>query len=354
MGKNDLLKKQAEQQAIDAIRKQSAGMTTEDLISGILKSDRGALSRAITLVESTNAKDKLQAREIIKTCLPKSGNSIRIGITGIPGAGKSTFIEALGMYLTELGKKVAVLAIDPSSPVSGGSIMGDKTRMNQLSMSPNAFVRPSASAKNLGGVARKTRESIILCEAAGFDVILVETVGVGQSETAVYDMTDTFLLLLIAGAGDQLQGIKRGIMEMCDVLIINKADGENTIKAQRAKAEFSAALHFFAEKESGWYPKVETCSALEKTHIDKVWDDINEHEKWTKDRGWFAENRIKQDIKWMRESIHDHIAELIDENRELNASIKEAESLITSKQLSSFQAAEKIFEKFKDILSRTV
>jgi len=352
MGKSDQSKKQAEQLAIDTIRKQSTYKSTEDLIEGIISSDRVALSRAITLVESTQSKDKTQAREIIKGCLAHSGKSIRIGITGIPGAGKSTFIEALGMYLIAQGKKVAVLAIDPSSPVSGGSIMGDKTRMNNLSMHSKAYVRPSASAKNLGGVARKTNETIILCEAAGYDVILVETVGVGQSETAVYDMTDTFLLILIAGAGDQLQGIKRGIMEMCDVLIINKADGENVVKAERAKAEFSSALHFFSEKESGWYPKVETCSALENMNIDKVWKNVCEHEKWTKEHGWFAKHRKNQDVKWMRNSIHNYIYEMIDENMELNNSLKEAEELINDKKISSFQAAEIVFEKFKDLLKK--
>ena len=219
-----------------------------------------ALSRAITLIESTNSKHLEKANEVINGCLPHANKSIRIGITGVPGVGKSTFIEAFGKHLTGLGKKVAVLAIDPSSTLSHGSILGDKTRMEELVKDENAFIRPSASGESLGGVARKTREAIILCEACGFDTIIIETVGVGQSETAVHSMVDFFLLLKIAGAGDELQGIKRGIMEMADAVVINKADGDNIQKAKIAKVEFNRALHFFPPKNSGWQPKVTTCS----------------------------------------------------------------------------------------------
>ena len=239
--------------------------TAEELITGILEGDKTALSRAITLVESTNPEHLEKANEVIKGCLPHANNSIRIGITGVPGVGKSTFIEAFGTHLTSLGKKVAVLAVDPSSSISHGSILGDKTRMEELVKDKKAFIRPSASGGTLGGVARKTREAIILCEACGFDTIIIETVGVGQSETAVHSMVDFFLLLKISGAGDELQGIKRGIMEMTDTIVINKADGDNIVKAKLAKSEFNRALHLFPPKSSGWMPKVTTCSAYEKT-----------------------------------------------------------------------------------------
>ncbi|MEQ3690211.1 MAG: methylmalonyl Co-A mutase-associated GTPase MeaB, partial [Flavobacterium sp.] len=231
-----------------------------ELVDAILKGDKTALSRAITLVESTNVSHLEKATEVIQGCLPHANKSVRIGITGVPGVGKSTFIEAFGKHLTSLGKKVAVLAVDPSSSISHGSILGDKTRMEELVKDENAFIRPSASGDSLGGVARKTREAIILCEACGFDTIVIETVGVGQSETAVHSMVDFFLLLKIAGAGDELQGIKRGIMEMADAIVINKADGDNMAKAKLAKTEFNRALHMFPAKKSGWMPKVTTCS----------------------------------------------------------------------------------------------
>ena len=230
--------------------------SSKDLIDGILLGNIAALSRAITLVESTNPIHLEKANEVIAACLPHANQSLRIGITGVPGVGKSTFIEAFGMHLTALGKKVAVLAVDPSSTISHGSILGDKTRMEELVKDQNAFIRPSASGETLGGVARKTRESIILCEAAGFDTIIIETVGVGQSETAVHSMVDFFLLLKISGAGDELQGIKRGIMEMADAIVINKADGDNIRKAKMAKTEFKRALHLFPAKQSGWMPTV--------------------------------------------------------------------------------------------------
>ena len=247
------------------IRKKA--LSIDDYVEGILKGDINILSQAITLVESSKTEHQAVAQEVIKRCLPSSGSSIRIGITGVPGAGKSTFIESFGKYLTGQGHKIAVLAIDPSSERSKGSILGDKTRMEELSCDPHAYIRPSPSAGSLGGVARKTREAMILCEVAGFDIILIETVGVGQSETAVHSMVDFFLLIQIAGAGDELQGIKRGIMEMADGIIINKADGNNISKAQLAKAQLQSALHLFPPHESGTEPKVLTCSAYEKIRI---------------------------------------------------------------------------------------
>ncbi|RZJ27088.1 MAG: methylmalonyl Co-A mutase-associated GTPase MeaB, partial [Flavobacterium sp.] len=245
--------------------------SAEELSKAILQGDITALSRAITLVESTSTLHFEKANAVVTACLPFANKSIRIGITGVPGVGKSTFIEAIGKHLTSHGKKVAVLAVDPSSTISHGSILGDKTRMEELVKDKNAYIRPSASGETLGGVARKTRETIVLCEAAGYDTIIIETVGVGQSETAVHSMVDFFLLLKISGAGDELQGIKRGIMEMADLIAINKADGDNLRKAKLAKTEFGRALHLFPAKKSGWTPKVVTCSAVTKDGIDEVW-----------------------------------------------------------------------------------
>ena len=242
-------------------------LSNQKIVEELKKGDISTLGKAITLIESSLEKHRLQAEELIEMCLPFSGKSIRIGITGVPGVGKSTFIESWGNYLTEQGHKVAVLAIDPSSKSSGGSILGDKTRMNELSVNKNAFIRPSPSAGSLGGVAQKTRESIILCETAGYDVILIETVGVGQSETAVHSMTDFFLLLMLSGAGDELQGIKRGIMEMADTIAITKSDGDNIQKAKLASMEYKNALHLFPQAESNWTPQVGICSAVEKTGL---------------------------------------------------------------------------------------
>jgi len=263
-------------------------------VNGILSSDISVLSQAITLVESAKQEHKEQAQKIINSCIPYSGKSIRIGITGVPGVGKSTFIEALGMYLIEKGNKIAVLAIDPSSEKTGGSILGDKTRMEKLSASKNAFIRPSPSGGSLGGVARKTAETIILCEAAGYNIIFVETVGVGQSEIAVSSMVDFFLLLMLAGAGDELQGIKRGIMEMADAVVINKADGENINKAKLAQAEYKNALHLFPQAESNLKPVVQIASSVTGHGIAEVWDIIKSYESFTKETGFFITKRNKQ------------------------------------------------------------
>ncbi|PHS62093.1 MAG: methylmalonyl Co-A mutase-associated GTPase MeaB [Flavobacterium sp.] len=277
--------------------------TAQQLIQGILIGNQTALSRAITLIESTAQRHQQQAKEIIEACLPQANKSIRIGITGVPGVGKSTFIEQFGKLIVHKKYKVAVLAVDPSSSISGGSILGDKTRMEELVKEKNAFIRPSASGDSLGGVARKTRETIILCEAAGYDVILIETVGVGQSETAVHSMTDFFLLMKLAGAGDELQGIKRGIMEMADSIVINKADGKNITAAKLAKTEFNRALHLYPAKGNNWTPKTMTCSALKNEGISEIWKLISEYISITKENGYFQEKRKEQNKFWLLQTI---------------------------------------------------
>jgi LAO/AO transport system kinase len=282
-------------------------ISVEEYVEGILNGNRTLLSQAITLIESSLHDHQILARQIVEKCLPYSGKSLRIGITGVPGVGKSSFIEAMGLHITTLGHKLAVLAIDPSSERSKGSILGDKTRMEQLSAHPDAFIRPSPSAGSLGGVARKTRETIVLCEAAGFDVVFIETVGVGQSEIAVHSMVDFFLLLMLAGAGDELQGIKRGIMEMADAIAITKADSSNIDKASRAKAEYQSALHLFPKSESGWNPVVLTCSAHNNQGIDTIWETINNYRNVVSDNGFFDSRRKHQAKYWMQESIDEQL-----------------------------------------------
>jgi LAO/AO transport system kinase len=282
-------------------------LTFNQYKEGILKSDRITLARAITLVESSLPSDQEMARDLIDSILEYAGNSIRIGITGIPGVGKSTFIEAFGNYLTRHDRRVAILTVDPSSQITKGSILGDKTRMEELSKNKNAFIRPSSSGDTLGGVTNRTRESILLCEAAGFDVIIVETVGVGQSEVAIKNMVDFFLLLMLAGAGDELQGIKKGIMEMADAVAITKADGDNVKHAIEAQAEYQQALHMQPPRSSGWTPKILTCSAFEGSGIDQVWKIIADYSEKTKSNGSFNDNRHQQNISWFRE----HFAQLL-------------------------------------------
>lgn len=278
--------------------------TAPQFVEGILRGDRALLSRAITLVESTLPQHREVAQKIIEGCLPHSGKSIRIGITGVPGVGKSTFIEVLGMHLIEdRAQKVAVLAVDPSSKVSGGSILGDKTRMERLAAHTHAFIRPSPSSGSLGGVTRRTRETVILCEAAGYRNVLIETVGVGQSETAVASMVDFFLLLMLAGAGDELQGIKRGIIEMADLLAINKADGNNVDRARMAQAEYQAALRLFPPSASGWQARVLTCSSLNGAGIAEIWDAVVEHHRFVSRSGHFAERRKAQLVDWFEEAV---------------------------------------------------
>lgn len=287
--------------------KRKINIDTNTLVNAILSKDITALSRAITLVESKNPKHFEPANAIITKCLPHANKSIRIGITGVPGVGKSTFVETFGKHLTALGKRIAVLAIDPTSSITKGSILGDKTRMELLVKDENAFIRPSPSGDSLGGVARKTRETIILCEAAGFDAIIIETVGVGQSETTVHSMVDFFLLLKLAGAGDELQGIKRGIMEMADAIAINKADGDNLKRANLAKIEFNRALHLYPEKASHWQPKVTVCSALHNEGIDTIWDIISEYIKTTKENDYFYKKRNEQNKFWLIQTIENKL-----------------------------------------------
>jgi LAO/AO transport system kinase len=320
--------------------------SSQELIDGILSGNISALSRAITLVESTNASHLAKANEVINACLPQANKSVRIGITGVPGVGKSTFIEAFGKYLTSLGKKVAVLAVDPSSTISHGSILGDKTRMEELVKDTNAYIRPSASGETLGGVARKTREAITLCEAAGFDTILIETVGVGQSETAVHSMVDFFLLLKISGAGDELQGIKRGIMEMADAIVINKADGDNIKKAKLAKAEFDRALHLFPSKKSGWTPTTSTCSAITHDGISEVWDTILKFLELTKGNNYFFEKRKEQNQYWMLETINEQLKTNFYNHPEIIKLLEDNKKAVQNDEISPFAAAQILLEKY--------
>ncbi len=319
----------------------------DELVKAIRQGDISSLGRAITLVESNLEKHREQAYEIIEKTLPYSGNSLRIGITGVPGVGKSTFIEAFGKMLTSMGKKVAVLAIDPTSKKSGGSILGDKTRMEELARDSNAFIRPSAAGESLGGVARKTKETIVLCEAAGYDIIIVETVGVGQSEIEVKGMVDFFLLLMLAGAGDELQGIKRGIMEMADALIINKADGDNLHKAQLAKAEYTSAMHLFPPSESGWVIPVLLCSAIQGKGLEDVWKMIEKYERQVKMGGYFQANRQRQNLEWMDKALKEEMYSRILKNPKIKATIDELKGKVTSNEISPFHAVEVILNKVK-------
>lgn len=309
------------------------------LLQGILAGQTAALSKGITLIESKAKKHQQQAQELITACLPHTVDSIRIGITGVPGVGKSTFIEQFGQLYLSKGHKVAVLAVDPSSSISHGSILGDKTRMESLVKEENAFIRPSASGDSLGGVARKTREAIVLCEAAGYDVILIETVGVGQSETAVHSMTDFFLLLKLAGAGDELQGIKRGIIEMADAIVINKADGANEKAARLAKTEFNRALHLYPQKANGWSPKTMTCSALENKGIDQIYELIADYKKQTKESAAFGEKRNEQEHYWFKETISNTVLDNFYNKPEVLQAIATQEALLEQKKTTPFEAA---------------
>tara|TARA_B110000908_G_scaffold47313_1_gene57709 strand:- start:627 stop:1568 length:942 start_codon:yes stop_codon:yes gene_type:complete len=278
-----------------------------ELAQQIIKGDRTALGKGITLLESTLPEHEKKSQELLKLCLPDSGKSIRVGITGVPGVGKSTFIESFGKLLTSYGKKVAVLAIDPTSEQTKGSILGDKSRMHELAANKNAFIRPSPTSGTLGGVAKKTKDSIVLCEAAGYDIILIETVGVGQSETTVNNLVDFFLLLMLAGAGDELQGIKRGIMELADGLVINKADGNNITDAKNAALFYKRALHLFPCMENGWTPKISVCSAIENTGINNIWNMITNYDSQMNASGWKKKNRERQDIYWLHHSIKEEL-----------------------------------------------
>lgn len=316
------------------------------LIEGIFNGDQVALSRAITLIESTNSAHNEKAAIIIEKCLPRANKSVRIGITGVPGVGKSTFIEAFGSFITGLGNKIAVLAVDPSSSISKGSILGDKTRMEELVKDQNAFIRPSPSGTSLGGVARKTREAIILCEACGFDTIIVETVGVGQSETAVHGMVDFFLLLKLAGAGDELQGIKRGIMEMADAIVINKADGDNVKRAIQAKTDFTRALHLYPPKDNGWVPKVLTASAIQNEGVQDVWELIQDYTTLMKKADWFDKKRTLQNKYWLLQNIDDKIKSAFYERKDIKEALEAEIKAIENNQTTPFAAAQKLFDLY--------
>lgn len=313
---------------------------------GILEGDISLLSQAITLIESSLPEHQKIAMELVEECLPFSGNSIRIGITGVPGVGKSSFIEKFGKMLTNNGKKLAVLTVDPSSARSRGSILGDKTRMEELSTDPSAFIRPSPSGGSLGGVAKKTRESIILCEASGFDTIIVETVGVGQSETAVHSMVDFFLLLMLAGAGDELQGIKRGIMEMADAIAITKSDGDNKIRANLAKTQYRGALQLFPTSASGWVPRVQTCSVLTNEGLKDIHDTIREYFEFTNESGFFLANRNNQSLYWMHESIDRRLKEGFYMDPVISRELEIIRQDVIDGKISSFMAASKLINKY--------
>ncbi len=317
-----------------------------DYVNGILASDISMLGQAVTLIESSLPEHNETAQRVIEKCLPHAGRSTRLGITGVPGAGKSTFIEALGMHLVRKGQKLAVLAIDPSSERSKGSILGDKTRMEELSTAEGAFIRPSPSAGSLGGVARKTRESIILCEAAGFDTVFVETVGVGQSETAVHSMVDFFLLIQLAGTGDELQGIKRGIMEMADGIAINKCDGNNVEKAHVARTLFGNALRLFPPHEAGWVPEVHTCSAVEKNGIADVWDMVTRYMQFVEKTGYLYRKRNDQAKYWMYESINESLKTSFYTNPKISRMLPDYEQRVLNNEISSFVAARQLLDSY--------
>ncbi|HEY1037818.1 MAG TPA: methylmalonyl Co-A mutase-associated GTPase MeaB [Bacteroidia bacterium] len=322
-------------------------LSINEYVDGLKAGNIAVLSKAITLIESKNPGHRKLAQKLIDVILPLTGNSVRIGITGVPGVGKSTFIEAFGMLLIEKGKKIAVLAIDPSSNISKGSILGDKTRMEKLSVHPNAFIRPSASGGSLGGVTYKTREATLLCEAAGFDTIIIETVGVGQSETEVSTICDFFLLLMLAGAGDELQGIKRGIMEMADGIAITKSDGTNEAKAKAARAEFANALHFLPPHASGWIPEVKVCSSLANTGIDEVWSMIEKFTAHQKLKNAFEAKRMEQNAFAFRKLLDEQIRMVFMDKPGFEEAIHKLELEVSKGKLSPYSAVKTVFEQWK-------
>ncbi|MFH1118827.1 MAG: methylmalonyl Co-A mutase-associated GTPase MeaB [Bacteroidota bacterium] len=335
------------EQALSKFRKTHKGLLSVDAyMEGILNFNRTVFSQAITLIESALPAHQAIAQELILRCLPYSGKSIRLGITGVPGAGKSTFIESLGMYLTSHGHHLAVLAIDPSSSRSKGSILGDKTRMEGLSVELNAFIRPSPAAGSLGGVARKTRETIILCEAAGFDTIFVETVGVGQSETAVHSMVDFFLLLMISGAGDELQGIKRGIMEMADAIAINKADGDNKTRAAISCTQVKNALHLFPLPDSGWSPPSVTCSSTTGEGIQEIWDLVNDYITFTRNNNYFNHKRMQQARQIMIDYIDRQLHDNFYNRPDIKPILLQKEAQLAKGEISPYQAAGQLLELY--------
>ncbi|MDX1671571.1 MAG: methylmalonyl Co-A mutase-associated GTPase MeaB [Balneolaceae bacterium] len=329
------------------LKERQSELSVDQFVEGILDGDRTVLSRAITLIESTRPEHREQAQEIIDRTLSETGDSIRIAITGVPGVGKSTFIEALGNYIIDQGRKLTVLAIDPSSVRSKGSILGDKTRMESLANNPDAYIRPSPTAGSLGGVARKTREAILLCEAAGYDTIFIETVGVGQSETAAHSMVDFFLLLMLAGAGDELQGIKRGIVEMADMIAINKIDALDKQQVEKAVGEYRRALQLYPEPDSGWGPKVTTCSAREETNIDEIWNQICDYIEHTRENGYFAERRNRQARHWMYETIDQELKSRFYNHPEIKKHLRRMEQKVQEGEISSTRAARQILQRYR-------
>jgi LAO/AO transport system kinase len=328
-----------------ALKRPSADtrLLTKDLCAG----SRAALARAITLIESRRGDHQAAARDLVQALLPATGKAVRVGITGSPGVGKSTTIDVLGTYLIERGHKVAVLAVDPSSTRSGGSILGDKTRMGRLAGSDNAYIRPSPASGTLGGVAAKTRETMLLCEAAGFDVVLVETVGIGQSETAVCDMTDFFLALMLPGAGDELQGIKKGLVELADMIAVNKADGDNIKRANLAAAEYRGALHILTPRSEHWHPPVVTYSALMGTGIDALWEKIQDHQHAMIESGEFAARRRDQQVKWMWSMLEQRMLARLRADPAIRAKVKKTEAEVADGRITPSVAAEQIAEMLK-------
>lgn len=322
------------------------GPGTEYFVEGVLSGDRAVLARTITLLESTNVHHAATARDVLAALLPESGRSIRVGITGVPGVGKSTFIDQFGLNLVEDGHRVAVLAVDPTSSRTGGSILGDKTRMVRLSTHDRAFIRPSPAGSVLGGVARATRETIVVCEAAGYDVILVETVGVGQSETEVHDMVDFFLVLMLSGAGDDLQGIKKGVLELADMVAINKADGDNRARARRAAGEYRSALHLIRPASTTWSPPVITCSALENEGLDELWQNIELHRAKTEATGEFAQRRSNQQVHWMRVMLNERLLAELARWPALTDTLERAEVAVRSGEMTPSTAVEQIWERY--------
>ena len=319
----------------------------ELVIAGVLSGDRTWLAKAITLVESSTPDDRDKASELLASIAPHAGGSRRIGITGSPGVGKSTFVDELGTYLTELGHKVAVLAVDPSSSISGGSILGDKTRMDRLASNPNAFIRPSPSSGILGGVAKGTRETILVLEAAGFDVVLIETVGVGQSEAIVSEMVDFFLVLLLPGSGDSLQGIKKGVLELADLVAVNKADGENELRARQSARDYQSAMTLLSSTNTGWNPPVITCSGLTGQGIPAIWEQIDIHQEHMQGSGDWEKRRSRQQIQWMWALVEDQLINNLKEKPEIASIVLETEEAILNDGLSLFEGAERIIQLFK-------
>lgn len=310
----------------------------------LFRGDRRTLAKAITLVESSRPDDRKRANELLNQILPRTGHSLRIGISGVPGVGKSTFIETFGLSLIEQGRKIAVLAVDPSSPLTGGSILGDKTRMEDLSRHEDAFIRPSPSSGALGGVAQTTRETLLLCEAAGFDTVIVETVGVGQSEYDVAHMVDFFLLLMIPNAGDDLQGIKKGIMELIDALVINKADGDSINLAKQSRQHYRNAFHLL-RPQSGWTPEVQTCSSLSRQGIDEVWEMLLRYEQWSQDSGYRQQKRDSQNLQWMQQLVHHGLEARLKNNTELAAVRAQLQQQVLSGERTPLSAAEDLLQR---------